>query len=147
MRRNVFLHPYYILCFIEPQGADMASVGVTPMPSIRSGMVSRVRPNMLFFLPKFPVLNSPNSAYYARIMPNYAQNMPKNQPTSGQIFPASAQICPHLPQNPLHCTRMLPNRPIMPKIPSKMPKIPGREYFLAYHAETNAATWTTWRGT
>jgi len=29
----------------------------------------------------------------------------------------------------------------MPKIPSKMPKIPGicREYFFAYYAESNAA--------
>jgi len=33
----------------------------------------RVRPNMLFILPKFPMLNSQNSAYYARIMPNHAQ--------------------------------------------------------------------------
>jgi hypothetical protein len=28
---------------------------------------------MLFILPKFPMLNSPNSAYYARITPHYAQ--------------------------------------------------------------------------
>ena len=28
---------------------------------------------MLSFQPKFPMLHSPNSAYYARIMPNYAQ--------------------------------------------------------------------------
>jgi hypothetical protein len=27
---------------------------------------------MLFLLPKFAMLNSPNSAYYARIMPHYA---------------------------------------------------------------------------
>jgi len=95
---------------------------------------------VFFFLPKFPMLNSPNSAYYARIMPNYALNVPKNQPTSGQICPAFAQICPHLPQNPLHCTRMLPYCPIMPKIPSKMPKICGirRKYFFAYYAESNA---------
>ena len=90
---------------------------------------------MLIFLPKFPMLNSPNSAYYAQIMPNYAQNMPKSQPTSGHIYPISAQIYPHLPQNPaMRRTIMLPNRPIMPEIPSKLPKIPGicREYFFAF---------------
>jgi hypothetical protein len=35
-----------------------------------SGKASR---NMLHLLPKFPMLNFPNAAYYARIMPNYAQ--------------------------------------------------------------------------
>jgi hypothetical protein len=34
----------------------------------------RPRRNMLLLLPKFPMLNSPNSACYARIMPNYAQS-------------------------------------------------------------------------
>ena len=33
----------------------------------------RPRRNMLFLLPKFPMLNSPHSACYARIMPNYAR--------------------------------------------------------------------------
>jgi len=33
----------------------------------------RPRPNMLLILPKFPMLHSPNPAYYAQIMPNYAQ--------------------------------------------------------------------------
>jgi len=33
----------------------------------------RPRPNILFILPKFPMLHSPNSTYFARIMPNYSQ--------------------------------------------------------------------------
>ena len=40
-----------------------------------SGM-GRPRRNMLLLLPKFPVLNSPNSAYFSRMMPNYAQLCP-----------------------------------------------------------------------
>jgi hypothetical protein len=36
---------------------------------IKYGRASR---KMLFILPKFPMLNSPNSAYYARIMTNCA---------------------------------------------------------------------------
>jgi len=40
-----------------------------------------VRPKMLFILPKFPMLNSPNSAYHIMlelcpIIPNYAQLCP-----------------------------------------------------------------------
>jgi hypothetical protein len=35
-----------------------------------TGMSSR---NMFFLVPKFPMLNAPNSAYYARVMPNYTQ--------------------------------------------------------------------------
>ena len=51
-----------------------------------------------FYLPKFPVLNSPNSACYAWIMPKYAQTMPKNVPKYAQNMPKNminiAQLCP-----------------------------------------------------
>ena len=36
--------------------------------------------NMLFLSPKFPERNCPNSDYYARIMPNYADSFPKDFP-------------------------------------------------------------------
>ena len=90
------------------------------------GKGGRPRRNMLLFLPKFPMLISPNAAYYARIMLNNAQlcqlilhrrsgTMPKNAKKVPRV-----PVCPENGQN----FQKVPNCPPMPKIPLQLPNIP-----------------------
>jgi hypothetical protein len=59
----------------------------------------RVRPNMLFILPSFPMLNSSNTAWYARIMPKYAQLCRPLSQRRDRRIPKNAKKFPHVPKS------------------------------------------------
>ena len=113
-------------------GADDARVrGVRHCGHGRS---LRPRQNMLFLLPKFPMPNFPNSAYYARrIMPNHAQLCrPLPQRRTGEM-PKNAKNVPHVPKNGQHFQKAL-------RIPRKCLKLPAscQNYRFPYYPESNA---------
>ena len=87
---------------------------------------------MLILLPKFPVLDSPNSAEYARIMPNCAPLYRLNSQRRAGKMPKNAKLF----LSTLKTAIFRGNA----QNPDKMPRFPAwcRDFRFAYCAERNA---------